>query len=154
MPTTTPSRWRRYGSRTEPRRLLLLHDDSALCVDEHVVSASILAGGDVVVVALLGGADHLPTRLTLQRDDGRQILEHRRVIRGLRGAGEQGDGRQNRSPDLRAIDHLLLPSSQRVLNLTGSCRRFQSASRDVEMSRASAESLSCRSATTLRTRRS
>jgi hypothetical protein len=38
--------------------------------------------------------------------------------------------------------------------LTGSARRFQSPSRDVEISRASGGSLSCRSEITLRTRRS
>ena len=48
--------------------------------DPAKFAVSILAGGDVVVVALLGGADHLAARLTLQSDDRRQIPENRRVL--------------------------------------------------------------------------
>src|SRR5215468_10518680 len=90
-----------------PTASLLLHDNPAL-VDEHSVTASIFARRDVVIVALLGGADHLSAGQTLQSNDGRQILEHRRVIRCLCGSGAQGDGQENRGADLRAAAHLLL----------------------------------------------
>ena len=35
----------------------LLHDDSAFCVHEHTVAVAVLACGDVIVRALLTGAD-------------------------------------------------------------------------------------------------
>src|SRR4030095_5135114 len=132
---------------SRPALLLLLHHDPAIS-DEYTVAVSILAGGDVVVVALLGGADHLPARLTLQDDDRRQIPEHRWVLLGRCGSSDHSHDQQQCGKDLFPMPHSLLQASRRVeadpsvLNFTGSARRFHSASFDEKTSRASGASLS------------
>ena len=72
-----------------------MHDDSAFCVHEHTVAVAVLAGGDVIVRALVTGADDLTAGEALQCDHGRQILGDRDVAGRIRGERRAAIGRRH-----------------------------------------------------------
>src|SRR5262249_23093745 len=127
-------------------RLLLLHDHAAGGVDEHVVAVLVLAGTDVVVLALRLDAHDLAAGQTLERDHRGQVLPGCCVVGGERRHGRDSD---------QYCEHGLFAHGFSALNydiaanLTRSERIAQIASREDASAAAREGSLSCSSESTL-----
>lgn len=63
--------------------LLLLRNDPAFGVYKYPIAVAVFAGGDVIVVALLDGADNLAAGQAEEGDDGGHVLEECGVFGGL-----------------------------------------------------------------------
>ena len=94
------------------------HDDPALGIDVDPVAAAVLARRDVIVLALLLRAHHLPAGQALQRD-------HRRQVRGDGNVGSRLIGSQRRPAAQHVGDNYERQAPDRVCSRRFSCHQLR-----------------------------